>query len=217
MKEKDYYPKIMKCLSREPFNLITDNPFVEGKWKEKGFINAGLLGSAGAKGLISDIVGLRKIVDQWGYTDIEIWAIEVKPKYNVYKPAVMSQAKGAALFAHKTYLAVPRDYTKQEKEIALEFQIGLLFYDETNDTLLEIVPSPRNIPDPMHKFRVLVNLGYRLCMICNRWYPLPETDWGRLGNKNKFWSEPITGKELRYHLCNGCVNLIKKIAGKINK
>jgi hypothetical protein len=213
MKEKDLYPKIQQCLESPPYNLITKNPNARWqKWREIGFIGAGLVKTAGTKGLIADILALRQDVDPYGFTRLEIWAVEVKPELPKYKLYHMNQAKGASLFAHRIYLAAPRKFTQQEKETALELKIGLFYYDTANADLQEVVPSPINTPDSKHTFRVLVNLGYRLCSICNRWYPETETQWTRIKSPSKFWVEPNSNRDLCIYICQGCRDIIREIA-----
>lgn len=128
---------------------------------KQGFVNIGL------GGIIPDVIGIKDVGSRFE-PKVEIIAVEVKENLPNYRSRHMDQARRASLFAHKVFLAAPREFTPEEVELAVKEKIGLfeLKLDRKKGKLKLIVPSPAFEPSENKVVELMRRLEFYKCSIC---------------------------------------------------
>ena len=103
---------------KKHYKYICSNPNSKRKKLLKGFVNIGL------GGIIPDVIGIKDVGSRYE-PKIEIIAVEVKEDLPNYKERHMDQVRRASIFAHKVFLAAPREFKSEEVELAVKERIGL--------------------------------------------------------------------------------------------
>jgi len=142
------------------YKYICSNPHSQTKKLKKGFVNIGI------GGIIPDVIGIKDIGNRYE-PKIEIITIEVKENLPNYRERHMDQVKRASIFAHKVFLAAPREFTPEEVELAVKERIGLFELNPTRKKLKLIVPSPSFEPSDSKVIELMRRLEFFKCSICN--------------------------------------------------
>ncbi|MGD0038496.1 MAG: hypothetical protein ABSC53_14515 [Bacteroidota bacterium] len=142
------------------YGYICANPDSKRNKLRKGFINIGL------GGIIPDVIGIKEVGNQYE-PHIEIIAVEVKENLPNYRERHMDQVRRASEFAHKVFLAVPREFKSEEVELAVEHGIGLFELNSQKNRLKLIVPSTTFEPSESKIIELMRRLEYFKCGICN--------------------------------------------------
>lgn len=141
------------------YGYICSNPHSTIKKLRDGFINIG------SGGIITDVVGIKDIGNRYE-PRIEIIAVEVKENLPNYRERHMDQAKRASVFAHKVFLAVPREFKPEEVELAVKERIGLFELNTETRKLKLIVPSPTFEPSDGKVVQLMRRLEFFKCSVC---------------------------------------------------
>lgn len=150
---------IVKYSLEKHYNYICTNPNSKRKKLRKGFINIGI------GGIIPDVIGIREIGNRFE-PRIEIIAVEVKENLPIYREREMDQVKRASIFAHKVFLAAPREFKPKEIELAVEKRIGLFEINLNSKKLKLILPSPLFEPQETKVIELMRKLEFFKCTIC---------------------------------------------------
>lgn len=142
------------------YDYICSNPHSKRKKLKEGFINIGL------GGIIPDVLGIKDIGNQYE-PKLEIIAVEVKENLPNYRQRHMDQVKQASVFAHKVFLAVPREFNSEEVELAVSEGIGLFELNPDTKRLKLIVPSPLFKPAESKIIELMRRLEFFHCCVCN--------------------------------------------------
>jgi len=118
-----------------------------------------------------DVVGLRRSIGYLG-GHTEVISVEVKPKkYNFLKS--IGQAYSYSVMADLCFLAVhkpyDKDFTQEEKDIALKLGVGLIKIGSHYSCNI-ISSSPMNSPLPSYRLSLINKLGFVQCMICKTFF-----------------------------------------------
>ncbi len=200
-REKRLWYVVKRSLEDE-YDYVCSNPYYPKL--RSGFIDTGI---AGAR---ADVIGIK---DFKGYYEpkLELIAVEVKDSQDNYTAREMDQAKRASKFAHKCYLAGPRQFKDKELRLAVDKGIGL-FEIVNRRTLRERLPSPSGNPEDGDVLDMLAQLGYYRCSMCrcylntrfipkgNGYYPHNKLAEGREKNRWRF-------------ICELCQKKLPKILG----
>lgn len=157
--ENKLWDKVKYSLQKH-YGYICSNPHSQRKKLKKGFVNIGM------GGIIPDVIGIKDIGNQYE-PKIEIITIEVKENLPNYRERHMDQVKRASIFAHKVFLAAPREFTPEEVELAVKERIGLFELNPTRKKLKLIVPSPSFEPSDSKVIELMRRLEFFKCSICN--------------------------------------------------
>lgn len=120
----------------------------------------------GISGVQADVIGVKEVGNRY-QSKIEIIAVEVKPLMTNYRLIEIDQAKRASIYAHKCFLAVPREYKPKEIELAQKAGVGLLELDYKRGKLKLVLPSPEYHPDYSNIIRLLRRLEFWKCALCD--------------------------------------------------
>jgi len=142
------------------YGYICSNPHSKRKKLKEGFINIGM------GGIIPDVIGIKDIGSQYE-PKIEIITIEVKEDLPNYRERHMDQVRRASVFAHKVFLAVPREFRPEEVELAVKERIGLFELNPDTRKLKLIVPSPSFEPSESKVIELMRRLEFYKCSVCN--------------------------------------------------
>jgi hypothetical protein len=200
-REKRLWYVVKRCLEKR-YGYICSNPYYPGL--SSGFIDTGI---AGAR---ADVIGIK---DFKGYYEpkLELIAVEVKDWQDNYTAREMDQAKRASKFAHKCYLAAPRQFKDKELRLAVDKGIGLFEIVERR-ALKERLPSPSGNPEDGEVLEILAMLGYYRCSICRCYlntYFIPKGSWFYPHNK---LAEGREKNRWRF-ICAACRERLPKILG----
>lgn len=200
-REKKLWYVVKRCLENE-YGYICSNPYYPAL--RPGFIDTGIFGAR------ADIIGIK---DFKGYYQpkMELIAVEVKDLQENYTAREMDQSKRASKFAHKCYLAVPREFKDKEITKAVETGIGL-FEIVRRRTLKERLPSPSGNPEDSDVLEILAQLGYYRCSICDCY-----VNGGLIPKGHGFYPHNMLakGREMQRwrFICNVCKEKLPKILG----
>jgi len=158
--ENKLWSKVKHSLERHYKYICSNNHSDRKKLKQRGFINIGM------GGIIPDVIGVKDIGSQYE-PEIEIIAVEVKENLPNYRSRHMDQVKRAAVFAHKVFLAAPREFRPEEVELAVKERIGLFELNPNQRRLKLIVPSPSFEPSEGKVMELMKRLEFLKCSICN--------------------------------------------------
>jgi hypothetical protein len=141
------------------YHYICSNPHSKSKKLKEGFINIGL------GGIIPDVIGIKDIGNR-SEPKIEIITVEVKENLPNYRERHMDQVRRASIFAHKVFLAAPREFKPEEVELAVKERIGLFELNPDKNKLKLIVPSPSFEPSESKVTELMRRLEFFKCSIC---------------------------------------------------
>ena len=158
-KENTLWAKAKHSLERD-YGYICSNPHSKRDKLKRGFINIGL------GGIIPDVIGIKDIGNQYE-PKIEIITIEVKENLPNYKERHMDQVRRSSIFAHKVFLAAPREFKPEEVELAVKERVGLFELNPDKQKLKLIVPSPPFEPAENKVIELMRRLEYYKCGVCN--------------------------------------------------
>ncbi len=158
--EKKLWCKVKHSLEKHYGYICSNDHSKRKKLKQDGFVNIGL------GGVIADVIGIKDIGNKYE-PQIEVIAVEVKENYPNYRLRHMDQVRRAADFAHKVFLAAPREFTPEEVELAVEERIGLFELDPQKMKLKLIVPSPSFRPSESKIIELMRRLEFFKCSVCN--------------------------------------------------
>ncbi len=195
--EKLLWNVVKKCLEKQ-YSYICHNPSLKPPY----FINMGV------GGIIADVIGIKEIGRDWANTNIEVIAVEVKNWKWTYQLRDMDQAKRYSLFAHKCYLATPKEFSSKEIQNAVERGVGL-FQIIGRRKLKEILPSQQNNPDEYSLNKLLNKLDYYRCTLCRclvNYSQIPK--WSGFYSFNTFGVE--NKKKWRF-VCEKCKKRLPSI------
>jgi len=161
-KKKEYqlWDKVKFSLEKNYGYICSNNHSKRKKLQQRGFINIGL------GGIIPDVIGIRNIGNRFE-PRIEIIAVEVKENLPNYRRRHMDQVRRAAVFAHKVFLAAPREFSAEEVELAVDERIGLFEINPIKRRLKLIVPSPLCEPSESKIIELMSRLEFFKCSVCN--------------------------------------------------
>lgn len=142
------------------YGYICSNPHSKRKKLKEGFINIGL------GGIIPDVIGIKDIGNRYE-PKIEIITVEVKEDLPNYRERHMDQVRRASVFAHKVFLAAPREFRPEEVELAVKERIGLFELNPDTRRLKLIVPSPPFEPAESKIIELMRRLEFYKCSVCN--------------------------------------------------
>jgi hypothetical protein len=142
------------------YDYICANPHSKQRKLREGFINIGM------GGIIPDVIGIKNIGNQYE-PKIEIITIEVKEDLPNYRERHMDQVRRASIFAHKVFLAAPREFEPKEVELAVREKVGLFELNPETKRLKLIVPSPPYNPSESKVVELMRRLEFFKCCICN--------------------------------------------------
>ena len=187
------------------YGYICSNPHSKRKKLKEGFINIGL------GGIIPDVIGIKDIGNQYE-PRIEIITVEVKEDLPNYRERHMDQVRRSSLFAHKVFLAAPREFTPEEVELAVKERIGLFELNPDTRKLKLIVPSPQFNPSESKIIELMRRLEFFKCGVCNCYW-----------NKNLIsitgyrpthvFSKDIRSKFVKF-ICEKCSNKLFELHSK---
>jgi hypothetical protein len=186
-KENKLWSKVKYSLESH-YDYICSNPHSNRKKLSKqGFINIGL------GGVIPDVIGIKDVGSRFE-PEVEIIAVEVKEKLPNYRSRHMDQARRASLFAHKVFLAAPREFTPEEVELAVKEKVGLfeLQLDHKRGKLKLIVPSPVFEPSESKVVEIMRRLEFYKCSICRCYWNKNLVNSSGYGSMHVFskWEKP---------------------------
>jgi len=204
-RERKLWYVVKRCLEKQ-YNYICSNPYYPET--RPGFIDTGIAG------LRSDVIGIKDFKG-WYEPKLELIAVEVKDWQDNYTAREMDQAKRASKYAHKSYLAAPREFKDKELGLAVNKGIGL-FEIVKRKTLKERIPSPLSSPEDGDLLDILAQLGYYRCSICRCYLNYKFT---RKGNRFYSRNKLEEGRErLRWRfICDVCQKNLRNILGVPNK
>ncbi|MGB8225379.1 MAG: hypothetical protein WCE45_00735, partial [Sedimentisphaerales bacterium] len=169
--ENKLWNKVKHSLEKH-YHYFCSNPHSQRKKLREGFINIGI------GGVIPDVIGIRDVGNRYE-PQIEIITVEVKENLPNYKERIMDQVKRSSSFAHKVFLAVPREFKPEEVERAVKERIGLFELDPARRKLKLIVPSPPFEPSDSKVIRLMRRLEFFKCCICHcYWNKNLISNWG---------------------------------------
>ncbi|MCX5867061.1 MAG: hypothetical protein NT009_06185 [Proteobacteria bacterium] len=142
------------------YKYICSNPNSKNSKLKAGFINIGI------GGIIADVIGIKDIGNHFE-PKIEIIAIEVKENLPNYRERHMDQVRRASVFAHKVFLAAPREFKPEEVELAVKERVGLFELNPEKRKLKLIVPSPPFEPSESKIIELMRRLDFFKCTVCN--------------------------------------------------
>ena len=142
------------------YGYICSNPHSKRRKLKEGFINIGL------GGIIPDVIGIKDIGNRYE-PRIEIITVEVKEDLPNYRERHMDQVRRSSLFAHKVFLATPREFKPEEVELAVKEKIGLFELNPDTRKLKLIVPSPQFNPSESKIIELMRRLEFFKCSVCN--------------------------------------------------
>lgn len=196
---------IVKYSLEKHYKYKCSNPDSKRKKLKKGFTNIGI------GGIIPDVIGIKEVGNRYE-PKIEIIAVEVKEEQPIYREREMDQAKRASMFAHKVFLAAPREFKPEEIELAVEKRIGLFEINQKSKKLKLVLPSPFFEPQEIKVIELMRKLEFFKCTICNCYW-----------NKNllKFTGyRPLhtfsSGKTTKFvkFICEKCASKIYELLSK---
>jgi len=162
--EKKLWKIVKEGLEKE-YGYICRNPEAKSKKLREGFLSIGI------SPILADVIGFKNIslkgIGMPLQPKLEIIAVEVKPDLPNYHQRHIDQAKRYSLYAHKCFLAAPREFKPAEIQIAVNSGVGLFQIDIKNKELKQVVPAKPMEPDEMNVSRLMDRLGYLKCTICN--------------------------------------------------
>lgn len=189
---------VKERLEKKPFKYICSNPHSRNKKLRKGFITKGI------GGIQADVIGIKDIGNYF-QPKIEIIAIEVKPDFPNYRQRHMDQAKRASLYAHKCFLAVPREFKPEEIELAVKVGIGLFEIKLDRKKLKLVLPSPDMSPDEAKILRLMRALEFYRCAICGCYW---NRQFVRIGYRSlHYFSEKDIIRFYKF-ICDKCTEKI---------
>lgn len=189
---------VKERLERKPFKYICSNPHSKKKKLQKGFITMGI------GGIQADVIGIKD-TGNYFQPKIEIIAIEVKPNLPNYRRGYMDQARRASLYAHKCFLAAPREFRPEEIELAVTVGIGLFEINLDRKKLKLVVPSPDMSPDETKILRLMRRLDFYRCAICGCYWNRRFAGHGY--RSMHYFSERGTVRFYKY-ICHRCIGKI---------
>lgn len=148
----------------------------------------------------TDVVGIKDVGTEYS-NEIEIVAVEVKDKKKA-KIRYMTQALGYSTFAHRCYLAMPANFTEEDKDYARKIGVGLLKIDK--DRVEEVLPSELQNPNETMVIWFLRRSPWIVrCMLCGSFIHRFKQKLNYHTIKNAFGNEKI------FYICPDCRKLFK--------
>lgn len=178
------------------YRYICSNPLSKRRKLKEGFINIGL------GGIIPDVIGIKDIGNQYS-PKLEIITVEVKEHLPNYRERHMDQVRRSSVFAHKVFLAAPREFTPEEVGLAVEQKIGLFELDVKRNKLKLIVPSPTSEPSEGKVIALMRRLEFFKCDICNCYWNKNLSDITTGYRPIHYFSKDKQQKFVKF-ICNKC-------------
>lgn len=149
-REKRLWPIVQKGLEKRGY--ICHN----SRWK---FINTGL------NDIRADVIGLKEV---WEGREpvLKLIAVEVKPEVRKVIRGIIDQAWRSNIYAHECYLAIPREFTGKDRDLAISRGIGLIKIKRESKKIEIVLPSSEFNPNVNLTAKVLHGLGYDKCAVC---------------------------------------------------
>jgi len=189
---------VKERLERKPFRYICSNPYSKNKKLQKGFITMGI------GGIQADVIGVKDIGNYF-QPKIEIIGVEVKPNLPNYRQRHMDQSRRASSYAHKCFLAAPREFKPEEIELAVKVGIGLFEINLDRKRLKLVLPSPDMSPDETKILRLMRALDFYRCAICGCYW---NRQFAGIGYRSvHYFSEGDTIRFYKY-ICDRCIGKI---------
>lgn len=149
-REKRLWPIVQKGLEKRGY--ICHN----SRWK---FINTGL------NDIRADVIGLKE-VREGREPVLKLIAVEVKPEVRKVIRGIIDQAWRSNIYAHECYLAIPREFTGKDRDLAISRGIGLIKIKRESKKIEIVLPSSEFNPNVNLTAKVLHGLGYDKCAVC---------------------------------------------------
>ena len=190
MDEARFYPIVLEYLGSKGYLIEGLNP--NGK-DTFDFTRLGRRAQA-------DVIGIKDVGKKYS-NEIEIAAVEVKDRETV-KVRYMTQALGYSTFAHRCYLAMPTEFSEEDKNYARNIGVGLLKI--VKNMVEEVLPAELKNPNETLMTWFLRRSPWIVkCMLCGVWVHRFKENLYRHNVENAF------GNEKTLYICPKCQRLFE--------